>query len=159
MGTVLRPGYIERYIKVGIEKHIPVMMFGGHMQYVGYEAMGFEVLLRQFAEMTWQGGLPVLDDLVTEPTKSKDYAERKAQLKKLLKEMKPGLTQIIVHCSDAGEHFKKISGSGPARLAEMKLMTDPDIKAFIEKEGIILTTWRELKQRRDKVGKEAQAAK
>ena len=159
MGTVLRPEYVEQYVKVGIEKNIPVMMFGGHLQHVGYEAKGHEDLLRQLAEKLWQGGLPVLDDLVTKPTTAKDYAERKAQLKKLLKEMRPGVTQIIVHCSDAGEHFKNISGSGPARLAEMKLMTDPDIKAFIEKEGIILTTWRELKQRRDKVGKEAQAAK
>ena len=80
-------------------------------------------------------------------------------MQKLLKEMKPGLTQIIVHCSDAGEHFKNISGSGSTRLAEMKLMIDPEIKEFIKSQGIILTTWRELKQRRDNVGKEAQAVK
>ena len=159
MGTVLRPGYIERYVKVGIEKNIPVMMFGGHLQHVGYEAKGQEELLRQLAEKLWQAGLPVLDDLVTEPTKSKDYAEKKQQLKKLLKDMKPGVTQIIVHCSDAGEHFKNISGSGPARLAEMKLMADPEIKEFIEKEGIVLTTWRELKQRRDNICDEAGAVK
>jgi len=122
MGTVLRPGYIERYVKVGIEKNIPVMIFGGHLQHVGYEAMGHEDMLRNLSDMVWQAGLPVLDDLVTEPTTAKDYAERKVQLKKLLKEMRPGVTQIIVHCSDAGEHFKNISGSGSARLAEMKLM-------------------------------------
>jgi len=159
MGTVLRPGYIERYVKVGIEKNIPVMMFGGHLQHVGYEAKGFEDMLRNLSDMVWQAGLPVLDDLVIEPTKAKDYSQRKAQLKKLLKEMKPGVTQIIVHCSDASEHFKSISGSGLARLAEMKLMMDPEIKEFIEKEGIILTTWRELKQRRDKAGNESEAKK
>ncbi|HPS56248.1 MAG TPA: polysaccharide deacetylase family protein [Sedimentisphaerales bacterium] len=152
MGTVLRPEYIERYIKVGIEKNIPVMMFGGHLQHVGYEAKGHEILLRQLSEKLWQAGLPVLDDLVTEPAKSKDYSEKKEQLKKLLKEMKPGVTQIIVHCSDAGEHFTNISGSGTARLAEMKLMMDEDIREYIKTQGIILTTWRELKQRRDKIG-------
>jgi len=28
-------------------------------------------------------------------------------------------------------------------------MLDPDIRAFIQDQGIVLTTWRELKQRRD----------
>jgi hypothetical protein len=33
-------------------------------------------------------------------------------------------------------------------------MVDPRTKKAIEEEGIILTTWKELKARRDKVGKE-----
>lgn len=151
MGAVLRPEFIGRYIKVGIEKDIPVMMVGGHLQHVGAEAVGYEDKLRQLSEKLWRAGLPVLDDLVTTPTKANDYSERKAQLITLLKEMKPGVTQIIVHCSDAGEHFKNISGSGPARLSEMNLMMDKDIKEVIKKEEIILTTWRQLKQRRQAV--------
>jgi hypothetical protein len=31
---------------------------------------------------------------------------------------------------------------------DVRLITDPDIKASIEKEGIVLTTWRELMKRR-----------
>ena len=38
------------------------------------------------------------------------------------------------------------------RLADLKLVTDPKIKRVIEEEGIILTTWRELKERRDRAG-------
>jgi hypothetical protein len=90
----------------------------------------------------------VLDDLVTQPTKAKDYERRKAELIALLREMKPGVTQIIVHCTEPTEVFSHISGSGAARQAELRLMTDPDVEAFIESEGIVLTNWRELKQRR-----------
>jgi len=36
------------------------------------------------------------------------------------------------------------------------LMTDPDVKKFIENEGIILTTWRELKERRQSVKNESE---
>jgi len=32
-------------------------------------------------------------------------------------------------------------------------MEDPVLKNFIRQEGIIITTWRELKQRRDKLVK------
>jgi hypothetical protein len=62
--------------------------------------------------------------------------------------MQPGVTQIIVHCTAPTEVFSHISGTGKAREAEMNLMIDPDIRAFIEDHGIVLTTWRELKQRR-----------
>jgi hypothetical protein len=35
-------------------------------------------------------------------------------------------------------------------------MTDPDVKKFIENEGIILTTWRELHERRQRVKNETE---
>jgi len=150
MGTCFQPQYIERYVKIGIEKHIPILMFGGHMQHIGAEAAQFKPLLRSLAQQLWDAGLPVIDDLVTQPTRASDYEGRRDELIALLRDMKPGVTQIIVHCTEPTEVFSQISGSGPARQAELRLMTDPQVKAFIEDHGIVLTTWRELKQRRTK---------
>jgi len=151
MGTCFQPTYVDRYMKLGIEKGIPVLMMGGHMQHISAEAAQFKPLLRALAAQVWQAGLPVIDDLVTQPTHASDYDQRKKELMTLLREMKPGITQIIVHCTDPSETFSQISGSGPARQAEMRLMIDPDIKSFIDTEKIILTTWRELKERREQV--------
>ena len=151
MGTCFQPQFIERYVKVGIEKNIPVLMVGGHMQHIGAEAGQFKPLLRALSAQVWMAGLPVIDDLVTQPTRAKDYAERKKELLALLDNMKPGITEIIVHCTDPTEVFSHISGSGATRRAEMRLMTDPEVKAFIEAEGIVLTTWRELKERRERI--------
>jgi len=121
------------------------------MQYISAEAEAFKPLLRMLAERVWQEGLPVLDDLVTQPTRGPAYEQRKAELFQLLTDMKPGITQIIVHCTAPTEVFQHISGTGKAREAEMRLMTDPAVRAFLKDKGIILTTWRELKQRRDAV--------
>jgi predicted glycoside hydrolase/deacetylase ChbG (UPF0249 family) len=148
MGTCFQPQFIQRYVEVGLEKSIPILMFGGHMQHIGAEAGQFKPLLRSLAEQLWSAGLPVIDDLVTQPTQSPEYEQRKSELIALLREMKPGITQIIVHCTEPTEVFSHISGSGPARQAELRLMTDPEVKAFIESEGIVLTNWRELKERR-----------
>ncbi|MFH1883006.1 MAG: ChbG/HpnK family deacetylase [Planctomycetota bacterium] len=148
MGTCFHPLFIDRYVKVGIEKKIPVLIFGGHMQHLGNEAGPLRPLVLSIAERVWKAGLPVIDDLVTRPTSAKDYEKKKGELIKLLRDMKPGITQIIVHCTVQTEVFSHISGSGPNREAELRLLTDPDIKAFIESEGIVLTTWRELKKRR-----------
>jgi len=148
MGTCFQPQFIQRYVELGMEKDIPVMMFGGHLQHIGAEAGPFKLLLRSLSQQLWQAGLPVIDDLVTRPTRGPDYEQRKSELLALLRDMQPGITQIIVHCTEPTETFSYISGSGSARQAELRLMTDPDVKAFIESEGIVLTNWRELKQRR-----------
>jgi predicted glycoside hydrolase/deacetylase ChbG (UPF0249 family) len=153
MGTCFQLPFIERYVKVGIEKQIPILMFGGHLQHVGTEAGAFRPVIVALAEKVWNASLPVIDDLVTKPTRAEDYEGRKRELIDLLRNMKPGVTQIIVHCTAPTEAFPHISGTGRAREAEMNLMIDPDIRAFIEDQGIILTTWRELKQRRDAAGR------
>ncbi|MBN1125555.1 MAG: polysaccharide deacetylase family protein [Sedimentisphaerales bacterium] len=150
MGTCFLPGFIDRYVKVGIEKNIPVLIFDGHMQHIGAEAGAFRPLLHTLAQQVWDANLPVIDDLVTSPTDAKEYPQRKEQLLRLLEKMKPGITQIIVHCTDPTEAFSQISGSGDKRKAELQLMIDPDVKTFIQDKGIIPTTWRELKQRRQK---------
>jgi hypothetical protein len=45
--------------------------------------------------------------------------------------------------------FAQVSGSGKARAAELRLMLDPEVRSCIKEQGIVLTTWRELRQRRD----------
>ncbi|WP_199736689.1 hypothetical protein [Fibrisoma montanum] len=68
----------------------------------------------------------------------------------LLKRCRPGITYIILHATDAGPSFTSISGSGPTRRGDMLAMMDPALKAFVEQEGIIVTTWHELSNRRAK---------
>jgi predicted glycoside hydrolase/deacetylase ChbG (UPF0249 family) len=152
MGTCFYEPFIEVYVKVGIEKKIPVLMIGGHMQYSGPELGKFKLLLHALGERVWKAGLPVIDDLVTQPTNAEEYEGRKQQLTKLLADMKPGITQIIVHCTAPTEVFARISGSGKAREAELRLMLDPNIRSFIQDNGIVLTNWRELKRRREAAG-------
>lgn len=148
MGTCFHPLYMERYVQLGIEKNIPILMFGGHMQHIAPQVGTRKALLLQLAQKVWAAGLPVIDDLVTQPTRGPEYDQRKRELGRLLRTLQPGITQIIVHCTQPTEVFSFISGSGPAREAEMNLMIDPDIKTLMADEGIVITTWRELKQRR-----------
>ena len=111
-------------------------------------------------ERLWKAGLPVLDDLHSisgdwrpegNPTPD-EWGKYKAQkFIETLKSMQPGVAMFIVHSSDITEEFKQISASGGSRLADMNSMLSPDLKAYIESEGIILTTFRELMERRKNV--------
>ena len=153
MGTVYdSPAFLERYIKVAAENHIPVMAPGGHAYFLSKESPEMAPGIRQLGEKVWALGLPVLDDLHT-GYGCNSPADKKAQILDFLHTVKPGVTQFIVHCTRPSEMFKNISGSGSMRLAELEALTSPEVKKAIEDEKIILTTWRELKQRRDAVKK------
>jgi hypothetical protein len=73
--------------------------------------------------------------------KTKKYSEA-------LRSLKPGVTMMIMHCTYPTEVFSYISDSGPTRKGDMLAMTDPLFRKALEEEKIILTTWRELKERR-----------
>jgi len=167
MGTLFAtPQFLERYIKVGIENQIPVMFPGGHNTMIGKERAVTPEMKAQFTatgKVIWDAGLPVLDDLhnvsydfeYPDAKNLSDAALQKmatAQYIKTIKELRPGLSMVIMHCTASTEIFSYIGSSGRVRKADMLAMMDPAFKKFLADEKIILTTWRELKQRRQKAG-------
>lgn len=173
MGTLFADvRFLERYIKVGIEYQIPVMFPGGHISFLKkdlQEEMAekgegiYPELLKMIPEVArhlWSSGLPVLDDLhnvsgwhIPEEMERTDQALQDFYTKKYIEtisQLKPGLTMVIMHCTDPSEIFGEISGSGERRKADLLAMIDPRLRDYIESEGIILTTWREAMERRQK---------
>ena len=154
MGTLFTPTFFPRYVKVGIEMDLPLLIPGGHMQFLGASSLAalLGAQIRGVARQVWDAGLPVVDDILTDTARWRAEGNKAAQLMAALGEMQPGITEVILHCTRPSETFKHISSSGPTRLDELEAMLDPKLERFIENEGILLTTWREMKQRRDALG-------
>ena len=153
MGTLFaNPALFERYLKVGIEMNIPVLVPGGHMTHIkAGDSPLPEEAVKMVAQTAWDAGLPVIDDVHVGSYEGMTPADKKALVIDFLRTLEPGITEFIVHCTRPSENFQHISSSGDMRLAELNAMCDPDVKKVVEEEGIILTTWREMKERRDKV--------
>jgi predicted glycoside hydrolase/deacetylase ChbG (UPF0249 family) len=150
MGTLFaRPDYFERFAKVGVEKQIPILVVSGHASHLAADERAPAEQLRPWVKKIWNADLPVLDDLFTGFTSFKNE-EKPEKLMALLQELKPGVTEILFHASLPTEDFPLITGSSEARRADLKALTDPRVKKLIEERGIILTTWKELKERRKK---------
>jgi len=166
MGTLLAtPAFAKVYVQLGIQNHIPVMLPGGHATLIAQQMHAPTALIQQMqymGKLLWNAGLPVLDDLYNE---SYDWVNppntlqndsllqtfRTNQYINALKSLKPGVTMVIMHCTANSPLFQFISDSGPTRRGDLLAMIDPRLKAFINQNGIILTTWRELMQRRGKL--------
>ncbi|MBI3119707.1 MAG: polysaccharide deacetylase family protein [Candidatus Hydrogenedentes bacterium] len=157
MGTVYAtPEFLQRYVKVAMEEQIPVMVPAGHMQFIGADeaVRGPEARaqIQALGETLWNSGLPVLDDLYNE-TYGWKKEEKVDNFIATLKEMRPGLTQFIIHATEPMCNFSVLTTSSNTREGDMLAMLDPRLKQAIADQHIILTTWRELKQRRDQAGK------
>ncbi|NIA13662.1 MAG: ChbG/HpnK family deacetylase [Nitrospiraceae bacterium] len=152
MGTLFAsPAFFERYLKVGAEKNIPVLVPGGHLTHVKAGLPLPEEAVKMMAQKAWDAGLPVVDDIHVGSYEGMTPEDKKGLVIDFLRTLKPGITEFIVHCTRPSENFQHISSSGRMRLAELNAMCDPEVKKVVEEEGIILTTWREMKERRDKV--------
>ncbi|KYP13722.1 polysaccharide deacetylase family protein [Flavihumibacter sp. CACIAM 22H1] len=166
MGTVFAdPRFTMQYIQIGIREKIPVMLPGGHNTVLFADDPALaqrKAETTQLGQLLWKAGLPVLDDLHNKsygwiiPAEAlqsdkalQAYATR--QYIQALEECRPGLTMLIMHCTQPSELFKHISDSGPRRKADLLGMLSPAVKKYIREKGIILTTWRELMERRKKL--------
>jgi len=186
MGTLFaKDAFMEKYLKLGIEKQIPVMFPGGEDLY--YRLADKEVKIEELKKqgkytegmnipppaelakakdigaMLWKNGLPVLDDLhnssygwdmpdinhKTDAELQKWYTDHYIAS---INQLSPGLTMVIMHCTNPSPTFKYICDESQKRKGDLLAMLDPRLKEFLQKNGYILTTWREVMERRVKVG-------
>ncbi|HTD98875.1 MAG TPA: polysaccharide deacetylase family protein [Mucilaginibacter sp.] len=186
MGTLFaKDAFMEKYIKLGIEKQVPVMFPGGDDLFFRAEAKAATIATlkkqgkyqqgmpipesdalgdaKKVGEMIWKNGLPVLDDLhnssydwvmpdiehKTDKEIQKWYTDHYIES---IGRLSPGLTMVIMHCTLPSSTFKYICNESQKRKGDLLAMLDPRLKEFLKKKGYILTTWREVMERRVKVG-------
>ena len=87
--------------------------------------------------------LPKLDNFTAVPN-GKTYEEKRENFFKLVKSLKPGLTEIIFHPSIVTDNLKSITGSWQQRGWEAEMFSDPVVKQFFADNDIELTNWTEI---------------
>ena len=153
MGTLFaRPDYFEKYVALGIEAQIPILVAGGHLTHTLKENPAAATRLKTWIPKIWNAGLPVIDDLHT-ATYNWNADEKEAKLIELLKHLTPGITEILFHASDPSDVFPLITGSSESRQGDLNALLSSQVKQTLIDEKIQVTTWKELMQRRQALGK------
>jgi chitin disaccharide deacetylase len=149
MGTLAAsPGFYERLVKVGIELDLPILAVGGHGTQARQQWPGAEAITMPWVRTIWDAGLPVLDDLDMRSYGWHGYEDKKQGIIQSLRDLTPGITQIIVHCAHPSDTFPHVVRDAEVRYNDTRVMMDPDVIRVVQEEGLVLTTWRELHQRR-----------
>jgi predicted glycoside hydrolase/deacetylase ChbG (UPF0249 family) len=147
MGTLqLDPRYLKSYLQLAVEFDLPVRMPSQETS----ARFGHPELRDQFAAK----GIVFPDHFVYEELKeeSKDV---KGFWLDIVKNLKPGVTELYIHAALPTDELKAITGSWPTRSQEFEVFThDEAMKKLIADRKIILIGYRALRdvQRKERKG-------
>jgi len=142
MGTMqYRPDYLNVYVQLALEFNLPLRMAAQSTM----EAFGFPELRKQFE----QKGIVFTDYFVYDELEN--YKDVKSFWTNIIRNLKPGVTELFIHASKESEELKAITNSWKTRVEEAATFTsDPDIKKLIADEKIILIGYRPLMELQSK---------
>jgi chitin disaccharide deacetylase len=144
-----KPEYYERFIKIALEKGIAPVIAGGHMTILNEERKNVAPLMKSKAVDVWNAGFPVIDDMHSTVEKW-ELGQKKSKLEALLHNLKPGITQIIFHPAVPTDDLRLLINNAGSRIQDNMILSDPSVRHVIENRKIVVTDWRELRERRKK---------
>jgi predicted glycoside hydrolase/deacetylase ChbG (UPF0249 family) len=136
MGTMqYSPDFVKVYIQLAIEFNFPLRMAAQSTM----ESFGFPDMRKQFSDM----GLVFTDYFVYDELKN--YKDVKAFWTDIIKNLKPGVTELFIHASKESDELKAITNSWKTRVQEADVFTnDADMKKLIAAENIKVIGYRPL---------------
>ncbi|HEX4951644.1 MAG TPA: polysaccharide deacetylase family protein [Blastocatellia bacterium] len=144
MGTLYtRKDFFEVYVKLGKEYKLPIMAMRPTPEAIELAKKDGAPITPEMLAKVEADGLPVLDYLVT-GVPGRTFEERKKAYHDLLRNLKPGVTMLIVHLGMDNDELKATTGSWQQRHADFLSFTDPETAALMKELNIKTTTWREL---------------
>ena len=137
---------LEIYVRLGLEYRLPVMI----MRNIDPElAPGYPDLARKnqlYIESLRAEGLPAIDWLY-QFYEGSDHRVRKKRYLDTFRSLRPGVSQMIIHCGTDDAELQAITGSHFLRGDDARIFSDPAVKTEIEGLGIELLSWTQLRAR------------
>ncbi|MCM3701726.1 polysaccharide deacetylase family protein [Paenibacillus macerans] len=106
-------------------------------------------MARQATELADRMGVVILDHLIGLPfgkQPGETYESYKRDMVRVLRSLRPGVSEIIIHPALASEELKAIHGEWEKRQWDLDLFRDPEVRETIRSEGIVMIRWRDLRK-------------
>ncbi len=133
MGTVqLRPEFFDIYLELAVEFGLPIRLSGRATQ----ELVGFP-----FRDLADEEGVVAPDHFVY----YSGVGARRA-FERTLHDLRPGVTEIYAHPATDHSELRSLAPDWANRVDDHHLLTrDSELRAMIERSGVRLIGWRELR--------------
>ncbi|HEU4751508.1 MAG TPA: ChbG/HpnK family deacetylase, partial [Armatimonadota bacterium] len=143
MGTLFSaPRYFEAYTRVSKEFGILPMLMEPSPE-INLEAKALGLDYEPLAQKLRDQKFLLLNALITGATAG-GYEARKKQYHDMIRGLKPGVTEIIVHLAGNDEEIRAVTGTWENRWNELRIFTDADTKALIREQNVKLIGYRLL---------------
>jgi hypothetical protein len=144
MGALFtRPDLVEIYVHLGIEYNLPVLFIRTPSPRITKSYPALAERCKELVAALDKHNFPVLDKIFQYYTHG-EYDERKQVYLDELRNLKPGVSEIIIHCGYNNDELGAITSSAPLRDSDRRIFTDPEVMTEIEKLGIEVITWKQF---------------
>ena len=142
MGTLYaRVDYFDIYTRLGLEYGVPVMLPRPTPE-AAATASQYPITLDMLAAKGREGHV-LLDRLVT-GVPGRTVEERAESYRKFLRDLKPGVTKLIVHLAKDDAEIRAVTGNWMTRWADFCFFTSAESKQLMRELDIRPVTYREL---------------
>ncbi len=146
MGAVFsRPDLTRVYVKLAIEYGLPALFIRLPSAVLEAEYPTLAPVADEIISELDKAGMPVLDAVSTD-NYGVEPDKKKAHFLDALSKIRPGFTQIIIHCGKSGAELGAITGSAARRDADSRAFMDPEVIAAVRKHGLTVITWKQLRE-------------
>ena len=146
MGALVsRPDLLEVYVQLGLEENLPVLFL---RPVDPTAALAYPVLAAgrtKLLPLLDERRLPILDGLL-QFYDGNSHEQRRARYVNALRSLKPGVTQLIIHCGFDNEELRAITNSASRRDGDRRIFTEPEIRDLIREQGIELISWKQFRE-------------
>ena len=145
MGAVVsRPDLVEVYVGLSLEYDLPILFFKQLDAETARDHPALAERLKDCVAKLNERKLPILDAMLQFYGGNVPDQRRKLYFDEMAK-IKPGVTQLIIHCGQDGEELRAITDSAARRDQDRAIFTDPQTRKFLDEQKIRLINWREFR--------------
>lgn len=135
MFAALHPRLLPLYVRLGLEHSLPVLLWRDHpaLREIGPETV----------EEWRQRGAFAVDHVAG--LRLSEPGDRKEQLRRIVRELQPGLTHVIVHPAVDTPELRALAADWRSRAGDLEALLDPELGTLMEKEGVRRIGYRQVR--------------
>lgn len=140
-----RPDYFQVFEKLGRETGVPILQM--KLDTTGRRDAPQNVIdyILSQEERYQREGAVRLDSLLPDPAPGiKDFEARKLAYQKMLRELKPGVHQVIIHPAILGAETSATTSTAVERDLDLRVFADESTRRLIKETDIQLVGWQDL---------------
>ncbi len=144
MGSLLaRPDLVELYARLALDYNLPILFVRDPDKRIARE---YPAVAQRAAEITKAldaKGLPILDT-VLQFYGGRSHEQRLNTYIEALSQLKPGVTEMIIHCGYADDELRAITSSAERRDGDRRIFSSDRVRKLLQEQDIQLISWKAL---------------
>ncbi len=146
MGSVVsRPDLLEIYVRLGVEYDLPVLLPRNMDQRLAEDHPTLAETGQAMLKLLNEHRLPAIDQMAQFYGQQAGKTRRQTYVD-AIRDLKPGVSQLIIHCGYDDPELNAITNSAPKRDEDRRVFSDPDVIKFIQQQGIRVIGWKQFRE-------------